>query len=541
VIDFLVEYPLVLLFLVASLGYLIGSIKIGGNALGLAAILFTGLAIGAIDERLKIPDIIFLLGLSIYVYSVGLSSGSAFFESYRKNGIRDFTFIVLMLISSGFIAASFFFLMDLSSAAISGLYCGSTTNTPALAGVLDVINNAFGSAEAEDLTKQAVLGYTYSYPMGVLGGMIAIVIMEKVLRIDYAKEAHSLRKDYPVGAKITSATVEVTQASCCEIPLRTLKQKHGWYVNFGRVFKGDKISLAHPDVEFGVGDIVMLVGEQEDLDIAIEDLGKITISAVTYDRTKFDGRRIFLSNPSLVGRTIASLDLREQYNAIVTRIRRGDTDMLAKSDTVLELGDRIRFMAERKDIYAISEYFGDSYSKSSKVDLFSFGLGIGLGLLLGSISIPLGSSSFQLGYAGGPLIVGLILGALKRSGPIVWVLPYGANVTLQQIGLIFLLSAIGVRSGSGFLQSIGTDAGLIFLASIVVAILTAVLMLFVGYKLVKIPFSILMGMVSNQPAILDFAENRSGTKIPEFGFTMMYPIALIMKIVIAQILFLILT
>ena len=215
--------------------------------------------------------------------------------------------------------------------------------------------------------------------------------------------------------------------------------------------------------------------------------------------------------------------------------------MLAKGDTILELGDRVRFIARSKDLSALSEFFGDSYHESSKVNLFSFGLGIGLGLLLGSINISLGTDfNFKLGYAGGPLIVGLILGALRRTGPIVWTMPYSANVTLQQLGLILLLTVIGVRSGNAFIQSLSLEGLTIFIASALISLLTAFAILWIGYKIVKMPFSILMGMVANQPAILDFATSRSKNSIPIFGYAMMFPIALISKIVIAQVLFLLL-
>lgn len=212
--------------------------------------------------------------------------------------------------------------------------------------------------------------------------------------------------------------------------------------------------------------------------------------------------------------------------------------MLAKPETILDLGDRIRFVARRKDLDELSTFFGDSYRASSRVNLFSFGLGIGLGLILGSIEFAfVPGLQFKLGYAGGPLIMGLILGALRRTGPISWALPYSANVTLQQIGLILLLTAIGVRSGNAFVDSFSVDGVWIFLASAFLSLFAAFSILLIGYKLIKIPFSLLMGMVANQPAILDFATSRSKNRIPEYGFTMMFPIALIMKIVIAQILF----
>ena len=539
-IEILSQYPLVLLFTVASLGYLIGSIKIKGNSLGTAAILFTGLAIGAIDPKLQIPEIIFLLGLSIYVYSIGLSSGPAFFQSYKKNGIRDFIFAISMLSLAGLTATFLWWAFGFSAATITGVYTGSTTNTAALAGVLDFINNTFPTQEREELTQQAVIGYTYSYPMGVLGGMIAIILMERLFKIDYRKEEEQVKDTYPVKQKFIHLSILISNPTVEGITVRDLLKDKNWKFSFGRIYKKEKASLVGYDTVLELGDVVYVLGTKDELEKVISALGETTVHKLRYDSSLFDTRRIFISNPEIAGRTIASLNLDQKFDAIITRIRRGDVDMIADRDMVLETGDRIRFIARREDLDGLSKFFGDSYKASSKIDLFSFGLGIGLGLILGSFEVPMGTGSFKLGYAGGPLIVGLILGSLKRTGPIVWTLPYSANITLQQIGLILLLSAIGVRSGNAFIESFSFEAVWVFFASAVISLVTALSTLLIGYKLIKMPFGILMGMVSNQPAILDFATSRSNNKIPEYGYAMIFPIALISKIIIAQFLFLVL-
>ena len=535
----LIEYPLILLFAVASLGYLVGSIKVKGYSLGVAAVLFVGLAFGAINPDLAIPQIIFLLGLSLFVYSIGLSSGPAFFESFRKNGIRDFIFIVAMLLLTGLIAVALWAVFGFSAATITGAYAGSTTNTPALAGVLDLINNTLIPQEARSVSNDAVVGYSFSYPMGVMGGIIGIVLFEKLLRIDYQKEKEKLRKSYPLDEKLVVQTIKINASELVGLQLRDIQNKYQWNVAFGRYFSSGQSILSNWDTILKEGDEVVVVGSKQDIEEVTQLLGQVSDSGVAFDRSLFDSRRIFVSNPKVAGKTLASLNLKEKYNAVITRIRRGDIDMVAKGDTVLELGDRIRFIARNEDLENLSNYFGDSYQESSKLNLFSFGLGIGLGLIIGSIEFNIGDSiSFKLGYAGGPLIVGLLLGALKRTGPIVWTLPYSSNVTLQQIGLIFLLSAVGVSSGSAFVDSLDFQGFCIFIASAVISLLTVFISLFIGYKVVKIPYSLLMGMVSNQPAILDFAMSRSRNRLPMYGFAMMFPLALIMKIIIAQLMFL---
>ncbi len=539
-IELLSDNPLLLLFIVAAIGYFLGNLKIKGISLGVAAVLFTGLAFGAMDEGLNIPVQITNLGLVLFVYSIGLSSGPAFFASYKKNGIRDFLFIVTMLMFSGLVAAGLFFALGFTPGTITGAYAGSTTNTPALAGVIDYINNCFGNA-GKTMIADAVLGYSFSYPMGVMGGIIMILIMEKVLKVDYTKEKAALRKEYPVDSYLSSATVEITQSAVDGHTLRDLNKRYKWDVVFGRIFKNGQFSLTNYNTIFNIGDTIMMVGSNEDIGKVITDIGKKVDSNLDYDRRKYDVRRIFVSNPFVVGKTLASLNLDKKFNAIITRIRRGDVDMLASNNTVLELGDRLRFVARREDLRSLSEFFGDSYKASSHINLFTFGIGIALGLVLGAIEFNFGPNiSFKLGYAGGPLIVSLILGALRRTGPIIWTMPYSANTAMQQLGLILLLAGIGVSSGHSFIESLSANAMWVFVASIIISMVTAATTLLIGYKFMKMPFSLLMGIVSNQPAILDFAISRAGNRIPVFGYTMVFPIALILKIAIAQLLFVIL-
>jgi len=537
----LIEYPLLLLFIVAAIGYLIGSLKIKGYSLGVAAVLFVGLAFGAFNTEFSIPAVVLNLGMALFVYSIGLASGPAFFNSYKKNGFRDFGFILSILALSGLIAAALFYAFGLSAAEITGVYAGSTTNTPALASVIDFVANNQDGATASKMNEDLVIGYSYSYPMGVLGGMIAIVLMERILKIDYAEEGRRVNKMFNLGDTLTTRAIEITTDFVDGKQIRDILKPMDVNVNFGRIFHKGQVILASPNMFLEKGDIITAIGSRTDLDTVTDVLGKQSTTDLVYNKKTHDTRRIFVSNPEIVGRSLASLAIQERFDAVITRIRRGDLDMLATKDTVIEMGDRIRFVARREDMKELSEYFGDSYQESSKVNLFTFGVGLALGLFLGSFDINLGPDiQFKLGYAGGPLIVGLLLSALRRTGPLVWTMPYAANVTIQQLGLILLLAAIGVRSGSAFVQSFPTSGPYIFLASAAISLLTAFIAIWAGYKILKIPFTMLMGMVANQPAILDFANNRTTDRGPTLGYTMIFPIALIMKIVIAQLLFILL-
>ena len=539
-IEAFIESPVLLLFVVAGIGYGVGSITVRGSSLGVAAVLFVGLAFGGLSKELFIPEVIIFLGLTIFVYTIGLSSGPSFFATFRQRGSRDIIFVLVMLTFSAGITVGVHFLFGFQATTTAGLFAGSTTNTPALAGLLDAIANTRFDAELlKGMSEEAVVGYSLSYPMGVIGVMIAISIMQRLLRIDYRKEEAALKEAYPVRQNVTSKTVEVTNPAMTGVPVRDLKRKHHWAVVFGRVRRNTQEQLSNWDTVFEPGDEVAVVGDEEEIDRVAAQLGELKPYKLSFDRSEYDTRRIFVSNPRIAGERLATLNLNERFAAIVTRVRRGDIDLLAGAQTVLELGDRVRFVARRQEIPRIAAFFGDSYDALSKINLLSFGLGMALGLLLGMITFQMpGGVTFKLGFAGGPLIVALILGALRRTGPIVWTLPYSANLTLRQIGLILMLAGIGVNSGHNFFGTITQGGGgIIFLAGAIISFVTAVATLFIGYKLLNIPFSFLLGMVANQPAILDFALDKAGNKLPNIGFTLMLPVAMVTKIVYVQFLF----
>ena len=534
-----IDHPVLLLFIVLGIGYWIGRFKIRGSRLGVAAVLFVGLGFGALDPALKIPDIIILLGLSIFVFTIGLQSGPEFFANFKKRGFKDLIFVIVMLGVSAAIAVGLHFLFGFEASTTAGLWAGVTTNTPALAGLLDAISNADSVESATRLSNEAVVGYSISYPVGVLGVMFSIVVIQRLLSINYKSEERTLRKEYPVDQDMVNTTIAIINDKAIGIPLRDFMRQHNSNVIMGRINRNGVVSLSHWDTRFKKGDLVKVVGPRDEIEDLVKIMGKELPDETFTGDVAFEHRRVFVSNPEVVGQNLAALNIREKYSAILTRVQRGDIDLLATGDTVLELGDQIRLVGRRRDVPHLEKLFGNSYEALSHVNLLSFGLGMALGLLLGMMTIQLpGGTDFKLGYAGGPLIVALILGTIKRTGAIVWTMPYSANLTLRQIGLILLLAGIGINSGHTFLSTIlNGGGGKIFISSVIITLSTAFLTLFIGFKVMKIPYSILIGMVSNQPAILDFANERTNNKLPNIGFTTMLPIALITKILFVQILF----
>lgn len=537
-IQLLREQPLLLLFLVAAIGFPLGHIKIRGSSLGVAAVLFVGLAFGALHPDLKLPEIVYLLGLVIFVYTIGLSSGPGFFASFRRSGVRDNLLVLGMLIFAMLLALLAHHLLNLPAALTAGLYAGSLTNTPALAGILDYVKS---SGQSQNMLTAPVVGYSIAYPVGVVGMILAIYLAQRLWRIDYAGEAKSLRELGAGTAWLQNSTIRVTNPRVAELPLDQLRAQQQWKVIFGRMQRHGKLSLANDETQFQVGDLVSAVGTLEDLERVAAQLGEVSHERIDLDRTQLDYRRIFVSNPEIAGHRLRDLNLPQQYGAIITRVRRGDLEFLPHGDTVLELGDRIRVLTRRDHMEAVSAFFGDSYRALSEIDILTFSLGLALGLLVGLVPIPLpGGVMVKLGFAGGPLVVAMILGTLRRTGPLVWSMPYSANLTLRQIGLILFLAGIGTRSGYAFFSTLTQGNGLaIFLAGAGITVTVALLTLWFGHRVLKIPMSLLIGVLSGlqtQPAVLGFALEQTRNDIPNIGYASVYPMAMIAKIVFAQML-----
>lgn len=541
IVDFLVAEPLLLLFIVSGLGYALGQVRVKGISLGVAAVLFVGLAFGALSPDMQLPPVIVELGLIIFVYTIGLSSGPGFFASFRRKGVRDNAFVFLMLVLAALLTVAFAVLLGLKGTVAAGMFAGSLTNTPALAGILETIARVAPADQFLVLETEPVIGYSVAYPMGVIGLLIAIYTMQRVYRIDYKAEAKTMRQFNIVEQDLYTRTALITNPDAAGMQVSELFKRYEWDVVLSRIKRQGAMALASGDTTFAAGDEVTLVGTPEEVDRAVAGLGEPAGEQLELDRSDYDFRRIFVSNPDIAGRSLNELDLPRAYGAIVSRVRRGDIDLLAHGDTVLELGDRVRVVAKRTDMPRLTALFGDSYKALSEVNLLSLSIGLAIGVLIGLIPIPLpGGVVITLGMAGGPLLVGLVLGALRRTGRLLWTIPYSANLTLRQIGLILLLAGIGIRSGYTFLTNFTASGGLqVFFAGAAITLSIAFLTLIIGYKVLKVPFGMLTGMLAGlgtQPAALGFGLQQADNELPNLGYALVFPVATITKVIVAQLL-----
>jgi putative transport protein len=535
----LIDNPLLLVFMVAAIGYPLGRVKVYGISLGVGAVLFVGIALGSLHPDLKAPEIVYVLGQALFVYTVGLSAGPAFVGALRRDGLKTNLLVAGALGGAALICLALKKLLHLQAAVAAGMYAGSLTTSPALAGVLDAIKHTAPPELVERLLAEPVIGFSATYPFGVLGVVVVISIAQRLCKVDYAAEADRFRLREPEPDENFNCTLRVHRLQQSGSTLDELAARYNWKATFRNITRGDRFFLARADTVLEAGDLIMAVGTQEELTRVAGAFGERR-RGLRIDRSEYEYRRIFVSNPRVVGRRIGDLNEPERYGETVTRVRRGDQEYLPRDEMVLELGDLVRVLAHRDQMAKVTAFFGNSYRQVSEVDIMTFSLGLVIGLCLGLIPIPMpGGGSIKLGYAGGPLIVALLLGTFGRVGGMVWSLPYSANLTLRQIGLVLFLAGIGTRAGYTFATTMSQGGGAsILIAGALITSFAAASVLWVGYRWLKIPMSTLTGIVAGmhtQIAVLGFAKDQAKTELPDQGYAAVYPVATIGKIILVHV------
>jgi len=512
--------PLLLVCLAIGCGALLGRISIRKVSLGVAGVLFAGIVWGYIEPAVRPPDVLATFGLALFVYAIGLSSSDFLFETWAHGGWR---FLLIPPVAIGAACGVDVFasrLLNIPPSVASGVFAGALTNTPSLAAATTVL----GQKGAE-----ATLGYAIAYPLGVL---IPILMLSWPLR----------RETPAMGDKLANAAIMVCHAREPGEAVAGLLERYSLSVRFARCVRGDEQFALSGYSVIKNGDIVTVIGLPDDVRAATELLGVGYDGDVLNDRSQLDFRRIFVSNPAVCGKTLREVGLFHKFEAIVTRIRRGDLDFIPTAETTIMPGDRLRVIAPRENLTAISEFIGDSYHEVSEFNILTFGLGLAMGIALGTFAVrlPLGIGTFEIGPVAGCLIVAMILGALGRTGPLTWYLPYGASMSLRQIGLVVFLACAGIKAG-GLLHTAPLNISALVLG---ICITTATCLVTMAMARIiagrSWPFigGVLAG-VQTQPAVLGFAVDRCGNERVEAGYAEAYPLSMLLKIVFVQIFLLI--
>ena len=508
--------PLLALFVVVALGAAIGAIRIGPLRFGAAGALFVGLTVSALHPEVVSThmSIVQPMGLAFFVYCVGISAGATFFQDLRKQtNLLALTIIVCVV--GALIALVGGRLLGLSSGLTSGLFTGALTAAPAL----DTATRLTGD-------PNAAVGYAFGYPVGVIGGILIVTITVTRKWVG-PKDTPSL-----AGSSLEAVSIHVSK----HINTRDIDAWRDQRVRLSYLRRDGRTRVTAPGEDLLPGDHVVMVGDPASIKEAAPLVGEILDHNLEDDRSDLAFERIVVSNPDVAGRSVSELNVTKRFGAVITRVRRGDLDLLARDDLDLQLGDHVAVVVPTDELDDIAEWLGDSERRVAEVDGMAFGIGLVLGLLLGIVSFPLpGGQGFQLGAAAGPLIVGMLLGALRRTGPLVWTLPAAANLTIRQIGLMLFLAALGLNAGPQFASLLGSPEGwrAALLAAVMVVVCCVIQAL--GAKFIGRSSARAAGGIAGflgQPAVLQAADARVTDERIEAAYATLFAFAIIVKILL---------
>ena len=520
--DFLSKQPFLALFLVIAMGYGIGSINIKGFSLGVGAVIFSGLFIGAIAPKAQPPAMVGTLGLVMFLYGLGVQFGKQFFAGLSGATGRKYNLIALgALVMAATVTLLLLKVIDVSNPLMAGIFAGSGTNAATMQAAAEAAQN-----------NEPAIGYSVAFPFGLVGAILCMYIMQMIVKPNIDKAASGGLERLEVVVK----SPEVAGRTLGEII-----QKLPPEVQILVVRSGNENRHPDPAMIIGIGDALFIGGKDKDsLETAGKILGEKVTGSVVSDRSSMDLLFVFVSRPGLLGTRVADLRMPDGIDATVTHLQRGDTEMLVRPDLTLEEGDRIGLIVHRKSFPAMRKFFGNSIRGTSEFSYISLGIGMVLGVLLGITPIPLPFvGTMKLGIAGGSLIVALILGKLGRTGKLTWTMPLSANLTLRNFGLSIFLAQVGMSSGAPFVDVV-TESGLILLvAGACILLVLALIPLLIGHFVFRIPFDDLLGItagITGNPAILAYAYRSFPSERVEICYAMIYPAATIIKIIIALIL-----
>lgn len=517
--DIIGTQPILALFLAIGVGYVVGQINFGGFSLGVGAVLFVGLAIGAFAPKAQITGPISLTGLIMFLYGIGILYGRQFFEGMTGAEGRKYNLLALVAVVAGLaVALGLGHVFGIKTGHTLGIFAGSMTSTATLQAALDVMRNSEPS-----------IGYSIAYPFGVIGPILCIYFMTRRIQPKFPPKAQR----FHMG--------EVTLGdNCAGRTLAELSKDMPSGVQTTMVRKGGQNVVPSTDMLLASGDGLLIIAEREDaIAEAAARLGRLEPGRIVKDRSALDYIRVFVGKANVVGVPLSHLPLPTGFPVHLLHVRRYDMDLVPSPDLALEFGDRVGVLmpADRKE--DIRRHFGDTVKATAEFSYVSLGLGMVLGVLLGLIPIPIpGVGTVTLGIAGGPLIVALIVGKLRRTGPLLWVMPLPANIVLRNFGLAMFLAAVGINAGQPFVRTI-SEAGLTMLfIGATVLLTTVIIVLLVGYYLLKIPYDDLVGVASGatgNPAILVYSTRMAPTERPDVAYAMIFPSMTIVKVIAVQI------
>ena len=535
------------LALVAVVGLWIGNVKIRGVGFGIGGVLFGGIIVGHFVDQagvaLSSPMLHFIqeFGLILFVYTIGIQVGPGFFASLRVSGLRLNLFAILIVILGGLVTAVLHKLFDIPLPVVLGIFSGAVTNTPALGAGQQILRDLGVPFEVVD---QMGMSYAMAYPFGICGILLTMWLVRLFFRINVEKEAQRFEESSGNGhANLHTINVRVENPNLNQMAIQDVPMLNSDNIVCSRLKRGELLMVPAPGTLIQSGDLLHLVGRPEDLHNAQLVIGQEVATSLSTRGTDLKVERVVVTNEKVLGKKIRDLHVKQRYDVVISRLNRAGVELVASSSASLQFGDILNLVGRQEAIDAVAAELGNAQQKLQQVQMLPVFIGIGLGVLLGSIPlfIPGFPAALKLGLAGGPLIMALILGRIGSIGKLYWFMPPSANLALRELGIVLFLAVVGLKSGGDFVATLTQGEGLSWIAYGI--FITAIPLLTVGIlarMLAKMNYLTLCGMLAGSmtdPPALAFANNLHATSgAAALSYATVYPLVMFLRIITPQLL-----
>ncbi|MBX4730806.1 putative transporter [Klebsiella pneumoniae] len=535
------------LALVAVVGLWIGNVKIRGVGFGIGGVLFGGIIVGhCVDQAgvaLSSPMLHFIqeFGLILFVYTIGIQVGPGFFASLRVSGLRLNLFAILIVILGGLVTAVLHKLFNIPLPVVLGIFSGAVTNTPALGAGQQILRDLGVPFEVVD---QMGMSYAMAYPFGICGILLTMWLVRLFFRINVEKEAQRFEESSGNGhAHLHTINVRVENPNLNQMAIQDVPMLNSDNIVCSRLKRGELLMVPVPGTLIQAGDLLHLVGRPEDLHNAQLVIGQEVATSLSTRGTDLKVERVVVTNEKVLGKKIRDLHVKQRYDVVISRLNRAGVELVASSSASLQFGDILNLVGRPEAIDAVAAELGNAQQKLQQVQMLPVFIGIGLGVLLGSIPlfIPGFPAALKLGLAGGPLIMALILGRIGSIGKLYWFMPPSANLALRELGIVLFLAVVGLKSGGDFVATLTQGDGLSWIAYGI--FITAIPLLTVGIlarMLAKMNYLTLCGMLAGSmtdPPALAFANNLHATSgAAALSYATVYPLVMFLRIITPQLL-----
>ena len=533
-----IPHSIFVLAAVIAVGTMLAKIKIRNISLGATWILFAGIAASHFGMSLDKETLDFMrdFGLTLFVFSIGLQIGPSFFSSLRQGGVRQMGLAILAMLFSAVVAYGLILATDVAPQTMVGVMDGAVANTPAMGATQQAFLDITGKDDSS-----IPMSFAVAYPIGIAAVILAFAILRAILRIDLDKERKTVAERLAGNKFAAKFSIEVSNEQMSGKTVGEIRQIIARQFVISRIsHDGNKAFIADASSKVYCGDKIFVVSNAEDKEAILAFLGS-EIEMLEEEWGEFEGqlvsRRIIVTQPEINGKRFVDLRLRTKYGINITRVNRAGVDIIPHQGMELQLGDKVMVVGSEEAINEVAKLLGNSLQKLRDPHIFTLFLGIALGVLVGSIPLIDAPQPIKLGLAAGPMLMAIIIGRFGTHWHLITYTTLSANLMLREVGLAIFLASVGLSAGDGFVSAVANGGYIWLLYALIIAIIPLILVGIYARLRHKMDFFTIMGMLSGSmtnPIALNYANSLAGSDMPAISYATVYPLAMFLRVVIAQ-------